>query len=878
MKRIICCALALMSCTYTIFADNHKLGTFNTRIYAVGDTEGKDWQIRGPHCSDVVKKYDLDVVGFQELCGEGKGYYNPATGRTQLDDMKAWLPEYEFHAWDRDGTLKREYVAVAFKKSRYEFVEEGSFFVSTTPDKFSNGWDTKIQPIPRVVGWVKLKEKSTGETFIFASAHTNNGWSLDGPYGSMVISQRIKDVASGLPVMIVGDFNTNRGLADAQIGLKAYQASFLDAAKEVTASQNFSVPVTDRKVTWTYNGYHPISDTSYTGTELDYHFYRGMDIMERHIITDQFDFQGTQYPVSDHFPVYVVAELNPDRPNVIYVDCNASKGGDGSIRNPFTTINEAVSVARIDDTVLVASGEYNEFIAPGYTVAIEGGYDADFIDDTGETIISGKNLKSSPINVNAYISLRLKNLIIKGYKSTSGTKDGAVRFNGSDLILENVRVEDNSATVFGGGICAYQAGKLCSVNNITLRNCVFRNNKSSDGGAIAASTYGNLLIEGCSFEGNTATKTGSAAYLSFGSVDEKKIWFTEAKTLIINSSFTGNNGGTIGALYINDNMPNVGVSVLNTTFAANTLNCKSGASVIVKGYAGAAVCAKLCNAPANSGDNVSDSRLNMAHVTVVGNNAVCTAPENFVASAVNIVDGGKVKILNSIIAGNHTNGTHALSDLSFADPAALVSEGYNLFTDREGCNIASPNVSSEFGVTHETGLANLCNMMDGMQEGGMYVPTLIKDKSTATMYVPLKSKHFGGKDLARIDVSQRDFQKEFGDDVNTGGLIYGKLDFDQLGAERSGKTIPGALEYIEEGSGVTSFGTTNEGYSLSMQSPGVFTLRGESGLDIISVYDASGLLKMSIDCNESEAVIDISDYDAGLYFIRCGNFSTKICL
>lgn len=878
MYRILC-VLTFLTGTCLAFAENHKFGTFNTRVYAVGDTDGKDWQIRGPHCSEVVKNYDLDVIGFQELSGEGKGYYNPLTGRTQLGDIKAWLPEYEFHAWDRDGDLQREYVAVAFKKARYECIGEGSFFISATPDRIANGWDTKIQPIPRVVGWLKLKEKATGQLFIFASAHTNNGWSLDGPYGSMLISRKIKEIAAGLPVMIVGDFNTRRGNADDQIGLKAYEASFYDAAKEVPADCNFSLPVSDRKVTWTYNGYHPVSDASYTGSELDYHFYRGMNVTERHIVTEQFEHQGSQCTPSDHFPVYVVAELTPEPSRTLYVDCNASPNGDGSLENPFITISHAVEVSGIDDTILVAEGVYNESVTPRYSISISGGYDAGFKNREGETIISGDGLKSPPINAGAYVSLRLNDLTIMGYKSPSGTKDGAIRFGGCDLIMENVKVENNTASVFGGGLCAYQAGKLCAANNITLRNCLFSNNKCPDGGAMAASVYGNLLIEGCSFENNTSLKTGSALYLSFGSADEKKIWFTEAKTLIVNSSFTCNQGGASGAMYINDRMPNIAVSVLNTTFASNILDGKKAATALMKGYAGAAIYARLSNAPLNCTlDKVRDSRLNMAHVTVCGNTAKCAVPENFIASAVNIDDGGDVKILNSIIAGNYSNGTAALNDITLVNSSVMIDERHNVYTDREGSNLESIDVSSAYGINREEGLANLCGMMDGTLEDGRFVPRLAEDAKRITMYIPSKSNLFGSRDVSRIALEQCDFLKEFGEDVNVGGLSFGKLDQDQRGEARRNPTMPGAVEYCRENSGVNRLETTQMGCSLTMVSHGIFTLRGESALGVISVYDDAGVIITCFNCHETETTLDISNYNSGIYFIRCADFSTKVLL
>ncbi len=47
-----------------------------------------------------------------------------------------------------------------------------------------------------------------------------------------------------------------------------------------------------------------------------------------------------------------------------YVDCNAAAGGDGSSARPFAKINDAASVARAGDEVIVSAGIYREDVNP----------------------------------------------------------------------------------------------------------------------------------------------------------------------------------------------------------------------------------------------------------------------------------------------------------------------------------------------------------------------------------------------------------------------------------------------------------------------------------------------------------------------------------
>ncbi|MDE7408373.1 MAG: hypothetical protein K2M76_08125, partial [Muribaculaceae bacterium] len=248
MLRKLLVATAALAMTASA-ATTHRLATFNIRCYAVEDTEGRDWRYRGIKCAEAIKNYSFDIVGLQEVNGPGKGYYNPLTGRVPLEDMKAWLQEdYDWVTWDNliVSRATMEYECICYKRARYEVLETGSFYISPTPDVHSQGWDPAIQSYHRLVGWAKMKDRQSGETLVFATTHTNNGRSLDGPYGSQLVSERVKKVAGDLPVVVVADYNMSRTLAYDQMAQKAYHASFYDAAEECPSETNYSVPIGPR--------------------------------------------------------------------------------------------------------------------------------------------------------------------------------------------------------------------------------------------------------------------------------------------------------------------------------------------------------------------------------------------------------------------------------------------------------------------------------------------------------------------------------------------------------------------------------------------------------------------------------------------------------
>ena len=565
LGRFLLFLLILLCCHYSY--SSHRFATFNIRCIQSVDTLGREWRIRGPHCAGLINNYKLDVIGLQELTGDGVSYRNPDTGRTQLDDAREWLPDYELVVWDRDGSKRKEYVGVAFRRKRYELIDKGSFFISATPEKYSKGWDPKVRKHPRVVGWVKLRDKKSGEEFVYASTHTNNGWSLDGPYGSELVCKQLKKIARGLPVMVVADFNTTRNEEDRK-GLKAYMASFHDAAIDVPVSQNYSLPRGRYAVDWTYNGFRPASDISSQGREIDFMFYKGMKIKERHIITNEFPYKGRMYPVSDHFPVYVEADITPESPRTIYVDCEATKRGDGSRSTPYLTISEAVNNAELDDTIKVTAGNYPESISPRCTLTIIGGYSASFADVEGVSIIDGRGLSRPPVYLPGYSSLALCNFVIKNYTSVNPDYDGAIHFNGTDLTLNNVTVSNCKAVYRGGGLSVYNSRHpgYCDCINMTMRKCKFTDNEAFCGGGAYIGLYGRLHIRDCEFTDNKAITAGGAVYLDFGEPEKNKIRFTRACVQMDNTTFNNNGSACSTPVYISDRMPGVTVNLSDARF------------------------------------------------------------------------------------------------------------------------------------------------------------------------------------------------------------------------------------------------------------------------------------------------------------------------
>ena len=95
-----------------------------------------------------------DIIGFQKVL------------REQLFDLTDINPGYEWSGAGRDdGKEKGEYAPVFFKADLFELLNEGTFWLSKTPEVIGSiGWGAHL---PRIVSWVSLEGKSTGNTLYF---------------------------------------------------------------------------------------------------------------------------------------------------------------------------------------------------------------------------------------------------------------------------------------------------------------------------------------------------------------------------------------------------------------------------------------------------------------------------------------------------------------------------------------------------------------------------------------------------------------------------------------------------------------------------------------------------------------------------------------
>ena len=168
-----------------------------------------DWPTRLPHLQQQLAAHDADLIGLQELLYT---YENPATNvRDEVADLGGRGEVYGSIYYERDmddphSSMDYPDATILYRKSMFEPVRSGHFWLSPEPDEpFSTGFDPAGQ-LPRIVVWAELKLLDRERSVIFATTHVDNN-SPSQELSAPLIRERMKAIAAGLPVIIVGDFN-----------------------------------------------------------------------------------------------------------------------------------------------------------------------------------------------------------------------------------------------------------------------------------------------------------------------------------------------------------------------------------------------------------------------------------------------------------------------------------------------------------------------------------------------------------------------------------------------------------------------------------------------------------------------------------------------
>ncbi|MDN5200602.1 endonuclease/exonuclease/phosphatase family protein [Fulvivirgaceae bacterium BMA10] len=259
-------------------AQNLKFMTYNIRYATPRDGENA-WSKRKDLVVNQIRFYEPDVLGIQEGLNQQV---------TFIDDE---LENYVYFGVGRDnGKKKGEYCAIYYQSKKFRKIDGGTFWLSTTPNKISVGWDAALE---RICTYLLLEDKETSKRFWVFNAHFDHRGKQAREKSSELILDQIRSLNKDTyPVVLMGDLNAKPQDAPIQILAKE-----LNDTKEVSLNPPFGPD-------GTFNGFRfqePVSN------RIDYIFVSkdNVEVQKYAILSDSKD---GRY-LSDHLPVFAEIRL-----------------------------------------------------------------------------------------------------------------------------------------------------------------------------------------------------------------------------------------------------------------------------------------------------------------------------------------------------------------------------------------------------------------------------------------------------------------------------------------------------------------------------------------------------------------------------------------
>ncbi|MCQ2328900.1 MAG: endonuclease/exonuclease/phosphatase family protein [Paludibacteraceae bacterium] len=761
MKKKLFFSLSLLLFTFSVASAEeegvHRFATFNVRYVNAknGDTGDKYWGNRRWYVVQIIKDYDFDIVGTQEVTGNNK---DEVTQTSQLQDLQDSLTAYDCIAYERSNK-DYSYNAIFYKKDKYECLNHCSFFLSPNPWKEFSCALWEGGDIARRCIVAHMRVRATGEEFFFCDTHCNYAPDEAGIRGAEVIRTELPPLIGNLPTVLVGDFNMDRG--SHELSYRAYASLFEEA--RVTAPIRRALPEDGPNVDFTNNFHWNIVYEGMSGTsEYDHQFYRGMEALSYHPITEHY---GRSVMPSDHLPVLVRYRLLPF----------------AQIRHTHpvkdeASLNAALDTAAIGDTILIETDvlTLSKPLVLSRSVCLIGQPDK-------TSIVLNGNQDAPVISVPHYSALELLNIAINNHSLSTNLEGGsAVMIKGFSLKMKNCTFNNCVSKGLGGAIYA-------RTEVLEIDSCSFSSDSASVGGAVYAQVYGDAVCRHNSFINCKASKGGGiylddsqnikishSEFIDNSATSGAAINLANYKTALVSTSnFIGNTATQQGTLSFAPITQGIASNVFHCVFLNNSLNAKSGLAAQVKKCGGAAVYIKT---PIPTG-NV----LNMGFCTMINNTSSFSSADatNFRGGAVTVL-GAQVSLMGNLMMANPLFVKEA--ELKYADliidetNTKIVSNVNNLYSDDPKVNGWKSNIASS---------------IRGSLTGGVFTPQVTEDNR-----YELTDTYLGTFNFKCLGKTQRLCESLFAIDLNEDGSVGGVLEEDAAGQPRDTKSCIGALEYL----------------------------------------------------------------------------------
>ncbi|MCA9103737.1 MAG: endonuclease/exonuclease/phosphatase family protein [Planctomycetales bacterium] len=280
----------MASCTA---AEPIKVMSFNIRYDSGAPSSADDRWIstvganRRDLATTVINDFAPDILGVQEAL------YN------QVADLQAALPDHGFYGVGReDGRNSGEFSGIYYRADRFTRVDQGTFWLTTTPASVSKYPGTCCY---RIASWAILADATAGgQEYFVLNTHWDHQVQAAREFAAALIRDQLDTLAGDRPLIVMGDLNANENNAAYRelVGVNDPGGlQLLDSYREV-------VPVR----TALEASFHGFTGGTY-GSRIDFVLHSDAFVAEDATIV-RTSFDGS-YP-SDHFPVTATLRLVPE--------------------------------------------------------------------------------------------------------------------------------------------------------------------------------------------------------------------------------------------------------------------------------------------------------------------------------------------------------------------------------------------------------------------------------------------------------------------------------------------------------------------------------------------------------------------------------------
>ena len=250
-----------------------RVMTYNLRYASMKGSEA--WPDRRPAMKTLLKQQAPDIMGTQE------GVYH------QLRDLAADLPEYDWIGTGRDGGSRGEFMAIYYRRERFEPLAYDHFWLSDTPEVIaSSTWGNTNR---RMVTSVRFKDRRSDKVFHLWNTHLDHALQPAREKAAELIKTRLAKIPSNEPVILMGDFNaeaTRNPVYDTLTRGIGFTDSWFTAAQRKNETLN------------SFNGF---AKPVFNSARIDWILYRGdAEVTSAEVVVDGSP-EGRQ--PSDHHPV-----------------------------------------------------------------------------------------------------------------------------------------------------------------------------------------------------------------------------------------------------------------------------------------------------------------------------------------------------------------------------------------------------------------------------------------------------------------------------------------------------------------------------------------------------------------------------------------------